>query len=86
MSDDGDLDEVLNDDLGEYSLLQEARSENNEESIAASFSSSSSEQEVLSKIAKLAEGQQVLIEVLTQMATTSCFRRSAFPSPVTRPS
>ena len=65
MSDDGNLDEVLNENLGDFSLMEEARSENNEESVAASVSSSS-DQEVLSKIAKLAEGQQVLIDVLTQ--------------------
>ena len=65
MSDDGNLDEVLNENLGDFSLMREARSENDEESVAASVSSSSN-QEVLSKIAKLAEGQQVLIDVLTQ--------------------
>ena len=65
MSDDGNLDEVLNENLGDFSLMREARSENDEESVAASVSSSS-DQEVLSKIAKLAEGQQVLIDVLTQ--------------------
>ena len=65
MSDDGNLDEVLNENLGDFSLMREARSEDNEESVAASVSSSS-DQEVLSKIAKLAEGQQVLIDVLTQ--------------------
>merc|ERR1711998_589520 len=65
MSDNGreDLDGLLDENenaLGDYSLMD------NGDPAAGSVSSSTSDQELLSKINKLAEGQQLLIDVLTQ--------------------
>ena len=65
MSDTGreDLDGLLDENenaLGDYSLMD------NGDPAAGSASSSTSDQELLSKINKLAEGQRLLIDVLTQ--------------------
>ena len=86
MSDDEVLDEVLNEDFNEYSLMHGDRSVNNEGSVNASVTSAS-EQEALSKIATLADGQQMLIDALTQfLQAQSASLSSSSSSSVSSPS